>query len=111
VPGYWHHEAAAYHWIAGFWRVPASDVVKKLTFRAPRPPPPARKAEARPSRPAVSAVWAPGHWQWNGRAYVWVDGAWRIPPSRRHDWQPDAWITIGGEALFSPGGWKIRLGR
>ena len=110
VPGYWHHEDGAFHWIAGFWRVPESDRLAKRTVRAPAAPPQPRQ-EAPPPRPARAAVWAAGHWQWSGRAWVWVPGAWRIPPSRRHGWTPDRWVITGGGAVFAPGGWRIQIGR
>ena len=110
VPGYWHHEDGAFHWIAGFWRVPESDRVAKRTVRAPAAPPEPR-TEARPPRPARTAVWAAGHWQWSGRAWVWVAGAWRIPPSRQHGWTPDRWVITGSGAIFAPGGWRIEIGR
>jgi hypothetical protein len=110
VPGYWHHEEGAFHWIAGFWRVPESDRRARRTVRAPRPPPQARSEEA-PPRPARAAVWTSGHWQWDGRAYLWVPGAWRIPPTPEHGWTPDRWIVGAGGAVFAPGGWRIRIGR
>ena len=116
VPGYWHLDKGSYHWSAGFWRVPDSDIEKELTVKAPEPPPaapPPKVVEAPrpPPPPTPTAAWAPGQWQWDGRAYVWIDGAWRIPPTPQHTWRPDAWIKVRGGVRLSPGGWTIRIGR
>jgi hypothetical protein len=40
-------------------------------------PPPAPIVEYRPAEPYYRAVWVPGHWQWNGRRYVWRRGHYR----------------------------------
>ena len=114
IPGYWHHEDAKFHWIAGLWDVPEEDLKRELTVQAPTPPPaaPAREEPPEPA-PTRTAVWTPGSWQWNGRAYVWVAGAWRIPPDARHTWQRPTWNVRAGRAIFVPGGWRarVRLGR
>ena len=115
VPGSWYRDSGSYHWSAGFWRVPESDIEKELTVKAPEPPPaapPPKVVEApRPPPPTAAVVWAPGQWQWDGRAYVWVDGAWRVPPTPQHTWRPDAWIKVRGGVRLSPGGWTIPIGR
>ena len=50
---------------------------------APRPPPPPRHERMPGLR--VGHVWVPGHWQWNGRDYVWVRGHYEAQrPERRH---------------------------
>jgi len=113
LPGYWHYEGASFHWIAGLWQVPEEDVAKNLTVQAPKPPPAAPPVVEKPRepRPTATAVWAPGQWQWDGRAYVWVDGAWRIPPSGQHTWKPSGWSITAGGATFVPGGWQVRFRR
>jgi WXXGXW repeat (2 copies) len=114
VPGYWHFEDGDYHWLAGLWRVPAEDVAAKLTAVAPRPPPPPRveAAAQRAEAPSRRAVWTPGSWQWDGRAYVWIDGAWRIPPQEGQRWTPPAWeVRVGGGVALRPGGWSISIRR
>lgn len=113
VPGSWHFEDGSYHWLTGLWRVPAEDVKAQLTAVAPRPPPPPRVevAEQRAEAPSRRAVWTPGSWQWDGRAYVWIDGAWRIPPSEGQRWTPPAWeVRVGGGVSLRPGGWTISVG-
>ena len=111
IPGYWHYDAAAFHWIAGLWQVPDEDIAQDLTVHAPKPPPPAPVEQPQERRPTATAVWTPGQWQWDGRAYVWIAGAWRIPPSRQHTWQPAGWSIRAGGAIFAPGGWHVRLRR
>ena len=59
----------------------------------------------------VFQSWAPGQWQWDGRRYIWVTGAWRIPPSPQHSWQPARWTISTRGAIFVPGGWRVRIGR
>jgi hypothetical protein len=113
IPGYWHHAEAKFHWIAGLWQVPDEDIAQDLTVHAPKPPPaaPPVEAPAPPPRPTVTAVWTPGQWQWDGRAYVWIAGSWRIPPSQQHTWKPAGWSVGARGATFVPGGWRVRIGR
>lgn len=50
---------------------------------------------ARPAEP--SAVWIPGYWSWDDveKRYLWVSGAWRIPPSGQR-WVPGYWTEAEG---------------
>ena len=50
----------------------------------PRPadgPPPSPRAETPPPRASLNAVWVPGYWRWNGFAWLWLSGFWRVPES------------------------------
>ncbi len=110
VPGYWVRiksgpSAGRWGWIAGWWRVPKADVNQGLTTRSRRRPPPLRKGLQRPTRPSSQAVWAPGYWHWSGAAFVWVYGAWRIPPRAQLRWRPTRWIQRGPFRILIPGGW------
>jgi hypothetical protein len=109
IPGYWHYEDSEFHWVGGLWNVPASDVAKQLTVVAPTAPP-TTKHDDRPvePRPTRVAVWTPGYWSWDGRAYLWVAGAWRIPPAPGQTWQPARWIAAPRGVRFAPGGWRAR---
>ncbi len=112
IPGYWQYATGEFHWLAGMWEVPPEDVAKDLTVHAPSPPPAVRVDQPVEPRPVVTAVWTPGQWQWDGRVYVWIPGAWRVPPSREHAWQPARWsASVRGGAVFVPGGWHVRIGR
>jgi hypothetical protein len=89
----WMNPAAPYefHWIAGLRDVPDEDVQRELTVQAPTPPLPAPAHDEPPEpQPTPTAVWTPGSWQWDGRAYVWIAGTWRIPPGTLA-------VTLGGE--------------
>lgn len=105
VAGYWHR-AGDWIFLPGFWRVPASDVERDLTVHAPAPPPPPR-AETPGPAPTPEATWTPGYWQWDGGRYVWVAGAYRIPPDVDQEWKPPTWRVTAGGAIFVPGGWSI----
>lgn len=43
------------------------------------PPPPHMVIVTPPAPPYEGAVWVPGHWRWNGRSYVWLNGHY-VPP-------------------------------
>lgn len=129
ITGYWQR-AGEWIWSPGFWRVPESDIVAEQTIEAPIAPPPA-KAEPPPAPPAPPAptptpavatatpaatarmnwVWTPGYWTWNGSIYVWVEGAWRIPPQGDARWVAPTWKPRRGRVVLSPGGWSVRIGR
>ena len=73
IPGYWHYAEASFHWIAGLWNVPPEDIKQELTVHAPTPPPAVKVEQPKEPQPTTTAVWTPGQWQWDGRAYVWVE--------------------------------------
>ena len=71
--------------------------------------PPAPRVEYRPAMPYYGAVWAPGHWQWNGYRHVWTAGYYQSP---RHGWvwQPAHWQPqFAGGYVYIPGHW-VRTG-
>lgn len=107
VAGSWQHLG---EWVftPGFWRVPVADIEAGLTVQAPRTPPPPRR-EVPPTQPTATAVWTPGSWQWDGATYVWIAGAWRIPPNTGDRWQPSAWRVTASGASFVPGGWTLTI--
>jgi hypothetical protein len=42
----------------------------------PRMPPPRHEDRPRPPGPAASYHWRDGHWNWDGRQWVWIAGVW-----------------------------------
>ncbi|MGE0868416.1 MAG: YXWGXW repeat-containing protein [Kofleriaceae bacterium] len=114
ISGYWQRDRE-WIWSAGFWRVPESDIVAEKTIEAPvaPPPPKAEPPAAAPPRTtaAVNLVWTPGYWSWSGSAYIWVEGAWRIPPSGGVRWVAPTWKPRRGRVVLVPGGWSLRIGR
>ncbi len=80
---------------------------------APAAPPPPQ-AETVPPPPATTTVtttyWQPGHWNWNGASWVWVDGTYmqRVQqPSSTAVWVPGQWVqqTTGGY-VWVAGHWQ-----
>lgn len=134
IAGFWQLRGE-WIWSAGFWRVPESDIVAEQTVEAPIAPPPP-KAEAPPPPPAPPAspppaptvtasatvtvtppapaatanlVWTPGYWAWNGTAYIWIEGAWRIPPQANARWVAPTWQPRRGRVVMVPGGWSVSV--
>jgi hypothetical protein len=105
LPGYWHWTGRDWLWLRGQWRVPASDVVAGKTQRAPHAPP-ALRSENAARVDAAGVVWVPGYWAWDGRAYVWIDGAIQRVPSDATSWQPPTWRVDVNGAIFVPGAWR-----
>jgi hypothetical protein len=103
-PGYWHWNGGDWSWIVGQWRVPESDIEQELTAKAPSQPP-APQVEEAPPPPATVAVWTPGYWSWDGRAWIWVAGSWQIPPAARLEWRPARWEVRGSVIVLVPGAW------
>jgi len=44
---------------------------RRAVIVTPPPPAPAAPAEVVPPAPGPGVVWVPGHYAWNGAAYVW----------------------------------------
>lgn len=66
-------------------------------------PPPPRAERAPPPRDGY--VWAPGYWDWSGRAYHWVSGDFVVERRGRH-WHPDQWQEVGGSWEHVRGYWE-----
>jgi hypothetical protein len=73
----------------------------------PNPPIPPAQSETRPL-PPVSAQplsWQPGHWSWNGSAYVWDPG--QYVPAEGHgvNWMPGFWQHTDDGWVWRPAHW------
>jgi hypothetical protein len=73
-----------------------------VEIRAPYAP----RYEVVPVAPYESAVWDPGHWHWNGAAYVWEPGHWVERPHVRAVWEPGHWSERGGVWIWVGGHWR-----
>ena len=74
---------------------------------APMPPPPPRyEVVPPPARPAEIVQWRPGHWHWDGRAYVWVPGEYIERPRPAAIWVPGHWDERGGRWVWVEGRWR-----
>ncbi len=60
------------------------------------PPPP-------PGRPLV---WEPGHWHWNGAAYVWLAGHYIVGRPHWHAYVPGYWAHRGPGWVWIPAHWQ-----
>jgi len=67
---------------------------------------PVPRHEARTVAPSPRHVWVTGHWSWTGHTHVWVDGAWRLPPSAHASWVAGRWSRRAGGWVWVPGHWR-----
>jgi hypothetical protein len=70
----------------------------------PYPPVPAPRVEVVPPAPARAVVWQPGHYQWNGAAYVWVPGRYIARTGGR--WVRGHWQRAGGGWVWVRAHWQ-----
>lgn len=70
------------------------------------PPPPPAPAENIPAPPAPNALWIPGSWLFDGRAYAWMGGHWEIPPPNAHTYVAAHWETRPSGPAFVPAYWR-----
>jgi hypothetical protein len=76
----------------------------------PYPPPPAR-AQTVPPRPKDGDLWVEGQWDWDGKAWKWLDGSW-MPPRTNAYFSP--WTTErrrDGRLFFARAAWRTKDGR
>jgi hypothetical protein len=67
--------------------------------------PPAARSEVVPqARPGH--VWAPGHYEWRGREYTWVEGQW-MTARNGYEYREPRWVQRGnGEWVMVGGNWE-----
>ena len=70
----------------------------------PYPPPPALLTEVVPA-PPPGQVWEPGHWQWDGKVYLWVPGHHIVRAAGVTRWEHGHWQNRGGGWVWVPGHW------
>ena len=67
--------------------------------------PPTHRMEMR--RPPRSGfVWRDGHYRWNGRRYVWVDGRYMRQPFPNARWSAGRWDRGPRGFFWVPGRWR-----
>jgi len=72
---------------------------------APYPPIPAPRVEVVPPAPGPRLAWEPGHWRWNGSAYLWVPGHYVEGRVGVH-WIDGHWANRAGAWVWVPGHWS-----
>jgi len=74
------------------------------------PPPQTETIPAPPTTATVTTYWQPGHWNWNGSSWVWVDGSYmqRVQqPDSAAVWVPGQWNQqAGGGYVWVTGHWQ-----
>lgn len=80
--------------------------------RAPKSPPPPVAERASTDRPEPSARWYGGYWSWDPARedFVWVSGAWRVPPANSI-WVESRWRRDADGWYRVPGFWSPRQGK
>jgi hypothetical protein len=75
----------------------AQAAVDIMAFNAPPP-----QRYERVPRARRDFVWAPGHWNWNGRRYIWIAGHWERV-RHGHQYRNPEWRQ-------GPNGWHLDRG-
>jgi hypothetical protein len=70
------------------------------------PPPPRVEVVPPPPAPIELVVWVPGHWSWDGRAYVWESGHYIERPGARAEYEPGHWVQTAAGWSWVPGHWR-----
>jgi hypothetical protein len=70
---------------------------------------PQLREEKIPKAPLQEYVqsWQPGHWDWDGHAYTWVEGAWIKRDAQSTQWMQGYWDrpTTPGPCAWVPAHW------
>lgn len=67
--------------------------------------PPQRHRDVRWERPHRTAVWIPGHNEWQNRRYVWVGGYYSYPPRSGQRWEEPRYTRRNDSYYYRPGRW------
>ncbi len=77
-----------------------------LTIRiGPEGPPPSHE-DRRWESPHRTAVWIPGHNEWNDGRYVWVGGYYTYPPRENNHWIQPVYSHQQDGYYYRPGYWS-----
>lgn len=70
-----------------------------------REAPPRHPAEVIVASPGPNHVWVPGHYSWSNNQWVWVSGAWMVPPQPGAYWVTGRWD--GPTQSWTEGHWEV----
>lgn len=70
--------------------------------------PPAPLVERMPPQ-RLGYVWAPGHWEWNGRRHVWLAGYW-VAARPGYAYSAPVWMRREGGRYLQPERWTPARG-
>jgi len=68
--------------------------------------PPAPHPEHRWASPSHSAVWIPGHNEWQNGQYAWVGGYYAYPPHKNSHWVAPSYPHNHDGYSYRPGHWS-----
>jgi len=73
---------------------------------APSPPPKnILEQKLIPTKP-MKQIWREGHWDYDGRKFIWVKGEYILRPDPTASWVADRWEKHSYGWGFIPGHWK-----
>jgi hypothetical protein len=101
-----HEQGTVYGQQPSVMANPDSHAYRVARVQTAVPPPPPTPVDTPPPAPAPNAVWAPGYWIYDGRAYTWVGGHWEIPPPGARTYIAAHSENRGGQMVFVPGYWQ-----
>jgi hypothetical protein len=85
----------------------AGCVERQHTDSSPFPPVPPLIPEAMQKPPVTTEplMWQPGHWDWNGNAYVWARGQYVPAEGHGNLWMPGWWSRGPAGWFWQPPHW------
>jgi hypothetical protein len=83
-----------------------ADIAVTIHSGGPQGPPPQREDYQPWQSPDSTAVWIPGHHEWNGAQYVWVGGYYGYPPHRHSHWVAPSYPHNQDGYAYHPGHWS-----
>lgn len=89
---------------------PSGRVPDDAWIDVPYPPPPAR-VEVIPKEKSPDDVWVDGQWDWDGKDWRWIAGAWVTPPKGAYFTRWAAGRRPDGQLMFARGTWRTADGR
>jgi len=87
---------------------PSSIVAAQAVIISPYAPPPPRY-EVVPAPPPGRhsfVVWDPGHWNWDGRQWIWIPGHYEERPHPHAVWVVGHWAPRHGQWVWIPPHWQ-----
>ena len=79
--------------------------VAVLPGEAPTVPPVRAERIPQPPASAVTLIWRPGHWDWDGSDYRWAEGEWVSRAGHGPLWQDGFWRRAGNGYIWQPAHW------
>jgi len=92
--------------IAGFATTLPASAQSFVVHIGNQPPPPPRQDYQQWERPYRTAVWIPGHNEWQNGQYVWVGGYYGYPPHRHSHWVAPRYPHNDEGYSYRPGHWS-----